>query len=193
MGPANGVPSAQSRPHAVSTVSLHSTTNVDITYRSPPVPLPLDLLAYLQSVATSSTHYFRSLKNFDSLASTLAFYIGLLPPDVSLNEKAQTETEELDQKWIKQATDWAAKILRILDEMQTCLEMLQKNKPDDLKGNYHPLEEWEGEVVAAAKALKLVAARFETEVKGKNKVTRSGARVTKVLEQVKSIRILNLK
>ncbi|KAG0638437.1 hypothetical protein HOY80DRAFT_1023149 [Tuber brumale] len=193
MGATYSSPLVRPRLSATSTVSQHSTTNVDITHTNPSISLPLDLLTYLQSITTSPTCYIRSLKNFDSLSSTLVFHIRLLPPSVSIGEKAKAETEEFDERWIEQATAWSSEILHILGEMQRCLATLLETKPDDLKGNYHSLEEWEEEVVDAAKALEGVAARFKTEMKGKGKGPRSGIPVMKALEEAKGIRMLNLK
>lgn len=193
MGAANSIPLIRPRPRAASTISLPSTTNVDITHTTPPITLPLDLLTYLQSIITSPTYHVRSLKNFNSLSSTLAFYIRLLPPEASLDEKAQVETEGSDEQWIEQAIAWSSEILNILGEMQRCLATLREIKPDDLRGNYHSLEEWEEEVVGAVKALEAVAVKFKIKVKGKRKATRGGVSMMNALEEVKRIRILNLK
>jgi len=193
MGAANSIPLIRPRPRAASTISLPSNTNVDITHTTPPITLPLDLLTYLQSIIASPTYYVRSLKNFNSLSSTLAFYIRLLPPDASLDEKAKVEIEGSDEQWIEQAIVWSSEILNILGEMQRCLATLREIKPDDLRGNYHSLEEWEEEIIGTVKTLELVVARFKTKVKGKRKVNRSGVSMMNALEEVKGIRILNLK
>ena len=193
MGAANSIALIRPRPRAASTISLPSTTNVDITHMTPPITLPLDLLTYLQSIIASPTYYVRSLKNFNSLSSTLAYYIRLLPPDASLDEKARVETEGSDEQWIEQAIVWSSEILNILGEMQRCLATLREIKPDDLRGNYHSLEEWEEEIVGAVKALEGVVAKFKTKVKGKRKATRSGVSMMNALEEAKRIRILNLK
>jgi len=193
MGAANSIPLIRPRPRAASTISLHCTTNVDITHTAPPTTLPLDLLTYLQSITASPTYCIRSLKNFNSLASTLAFYIRLLPPDTSVTEKVKVGAEGSDEQWIEQAIVWSSEILHILGEMQRCLATLREIKPDDLKGNYHSLEEWEEEVVGAVKALGGVSARFRTEVKGKRKVSGSGVSMMHVLEEVRGIRMLSLK
>ncbi|PUU77157.1 hypothetical protein B9Z19DRAFT_1194196 [Tuber borchii] len=146
-----------------------------------------------ESIIASPTYYVRSLKNFNSLSSTLAFYIRLLPPNASWDEKAKVEAEGSDEQWIEQAIVWSSEILNILGEMQRCLATLREIKPDDLRGNYHSLEEWEEEVVGAIKTLEKVAATFKTKVKGKGKATRSGVSMMNALEEVKGIRILDLK
>ncbi|PWW80507.1 hypothetical protein C7212DRAFT_341219 [Tuber magnatum] len=184
---------------------------------TPPCPLPLDVSeieleisllrklvnflktekeehdAAAESVIASPTYYIHSLKNFNSLSSTLAFYLNLLLPDVSMAEKAKAEAGGWDEQWIEQAIIWASEILHILGEMQRCLATLRGIKPDDLRGNYHSLEEWEEEVVSAAETLEGAMARFKTEMNGKKNAARSGTLLVKVFAEVKGIRILNLK
>ena len=110
-----------------------------------------------------------------------------------MTEKAKVGAEGSDEEWIEQAIVWSSEILHILGEMQRCLATLREIKPDDLRGNYHSIEEWEEEVVGTVEALEGVAARFKTKVKGKKKAGGSRTSMMNVLEEIKGIRILSLK
>lgn len=99
----------------------------------PAVTLPLDITKFISRWTLGIP---KSLMEFYLLSRQLRQQLDRLP----------SRTEEIPEDWILQSTKWSQKVLEILEDMHDVSHRLLANKPADLRGNIHPIEEYQSDI-----------------------------------------------
>lgn len=107
----------------------------EVALLPPEVTLPLDITKFISRWTLGVP---KSLMEFYALSRQLRQQLNHLPP----------KTEELPEDWILQSTKWSQEVLKILEDMHKIAHQLLDNKPADLRGNFHPIEEYQTDIAS---------------------------------------------
>lgn len=115
----------------------------EIALLPPAVTLPLDITKFISRWTLGVP---KSLMEFYALSRRLRQQLNRLPPG----------TEEIPEDWIPQSIKWSQEVLEILEDMHKIAHQLLANKPADLRGNFHPIEEYQSDIASTIDKFKKI-------------------------------------
>lgn len=107
----------------------------EVVLLPPAVTLPLDITKFISRWTLGVP---KSLIEFYVLSRQLRQQLDRLP----------SRTEQIPEDWILQSTKWSQEVLKILKDMHQVAHRLLANKPADLHGNFHPIEEYQSDIAS---------------------------------------------
>lgn len=110
-----------------------SLTIEEVTLLPPDITLPLDITRLIFEWTQGVP---KSLMGFYTLSMQLGQQLSLLP----------TKTAEIPEDWVSQSMGWSQGVLNILKQMHDMTGYLMATRPADLRGNFHPVEEYMSDI-----------------------------------------------
>lgn len=142
----------------------------EITLLPPTVTLPLDITKFI-SGWTQSGGVPPSLVEFYTLSSRLHQHLGCLP----------ARDADIAEYWVSQNATWSREVAEILEDMRKITHRLLITRPVDLRGNFHPIEEYESDIASTLQGVQRILGPL------RRSKTKNEARIAKALVDIRKI------
>lgn len=137
----------------------------EIILLPPAVALPLDITKFVSGWTQGVP---QSLMEFYTLSRRLRQQLDRLP----------ARGAEVPADWIPQSTEWSQEVVKILRDMHRITVKLLAARPVDLRGNFHPVEEYESDIGSTIDEFERILRHVKAE---------DTAQIVRALERVRKI------
>lgn len=145
---------------------------ISVTNLQPPnVILPLDITRLVPDFTQGVPP---SLTRFHALSNQLSHHLSLLP----------LKDAYIPADWLEASKEWSQAVIRVLKEMYKITQELESKKPAELKGSYHAIEEYRGDIATTLQEFE----RLVRDLRGVGNEDMASAR--KTVEGIRGIYML---